>query len=697
MVDLEEEPSVTATSPNHDNFRETIVDDHQIPTLTLNHHLKDSQQDNSKDSQQHVARMETNTSMSAFTNGIENHAPSAPEVSMASNTMSSATTEGDSQTQSSQIQLLNNIQPQYYQNLVVASSPVPSTPSNVAASSEIELMPVNQNNDNASSLQAALSGGDDNNNANMEMNMDELTSVRRQQTKLVILRQEDVNENVDIHKFKILDGPPKVYEEISTTAASSSNKKKKIHKRILSPLEIYFKSIQYGIVNRFILFILYLILAMVITIVLTSFFYGTCICLNDFEFSTTFTRYVNSRESLSVCGERKICSQVLMLPERPQREMIVKFFTESRPQGVSFVIYSTNATTSLNAFMQQESFSQLLDGSALYSNMSVVNSLLSAFNRNNGNTLYLQTCSVEDLNEFQTELIQRYVHTCVLNTPALTPQTTYYFSTFYFTIAERLSNEFTANVTSNYKTLLVSSNISKFTTFSSSGGNSIKFIVSGEVGLNDKSLSMMKQAIQNSNPSFIAFTGNIAFDNGFLTCYGRWVRFLSRYQSIAYDSNNNSIPLLTAIGNHETLFWRFKANSGNDLRPYRAFILHETNKTASTQEFSHMHYLLNENSTTCSMMVLDSHVVNSHESQQSFINSRYARGDDKYRMVMYNMPLYPSVSDYGKLMNVVFMWRLCVRVVAFCVLFFFDRYGIIKEWSNLLVSSLYCSQCDTCI
>ncbi|KAG2378779.1 hypothetical protein C9374_007927 [Naegleria lovaniensis] len=645
MVDLEEEAS-NVTSPNND-YRESMAEHHEtIPTITLNHELSSNHKE-----------IQNNTS-------LDPSAPSPP-TSIDSHPAAAAavhTIIGDSQQQSSQMQLSTHT---YDQNSVVASSPVPSTPSNAATThgydQQIELMPMNTNGTTTSVVTSSLqtlptssseninSGNTNNIEMNVTVHMDELTSVKRQQTKLVILRQEDVNENVDIHKFKLLDGPPKVYQDdhLSTTAPSFHKKERSLHKRLASPFEIYFKSIQYGIVNRFILFILYLILAMVITIVLTSFFYGTCICLNDFEFSTTFTRYVNSRESLSVCGERTICSQVLMLPEKPQREMIVKFFTESRPQGVSFVIYSKNSTQ-LNAFIQQSSVSQLLDGSALYSNLTVLNSLLSEANRNQTNVdmlLQLQTCSVEDLNEFQAELIQRYVHTCKLS--ALTPQTSYYFSTFYFTIVERLSSEFTNNVTSNYKTLLVkSSTLSKWTTFSNMMANPIKFIVSGEVGFNDKSLNMMKEAIQNSNPSFIAFTGNIAFDNGFLTCYGRWVKFLSRYQSIALDSNNNSIPLLTAIGNHETLFWRFKANSENDLRPYRAFILHEINKTGASQEFSHMHYIFNENSTTCSMMVLDSHVVKSHESQQSFIVSKYSSGVDKYRMVMYNMPLYPSVSDF---------------------------------------------------
>jgi hypothetical protein len=46
-------------------------------------------------------------------------------------------------------------------------------------------------------------------------------------------------------------------------------------------------------------------------------------------------------------------------------------------------------------------------------------------------------------------------------------------------------------------------------------------------------------------------------------------------------------------------------------------------------------------------MVLDSGLVHSHESQKEFIKNNYEElNNDDYKLVMYNIPLYPSVSNF---------------------------------------------------
>ncbi|EFC39242.1 predicted protein, partial [Naegleria gruberi] len=237
-------------------------------------------------------------------------------------------------------------------------------------------------------------------------------------------------------------------------------------------------------------------------LVLTSFFYGSCICLNEFEFSTTFTRYVNSKEGKNICNSDNICSLTLLLNEKPQNEFIIKFFTQSRPILSFIVINNTN----------------------------MVNETIN--------------CNFQDLNEIETELVSRYVHTCILTN--LNENTIYNFKVGMITINGSEP---------------IYSNLKQFKTFSNNiNNNNLNFIQSSEFGYNDNAFNLLKLAITKYNPKFIAISGNLVFDNGFLTCYTRWVKFLERYSSIAIDSNSNLIPLLTTIGNYEALFWKFKAN-----------------------------------------------------------------------------------------------------------------------------------------
>ena len=470
----------------------------------------------------------------------------------------------------------------------------------VIASSPMVQTPMENGSSFLSSHEIGMTGA----TVNIEINNpvvpenDGLAPLTKKKTNLVILREQDVPDFVDLHKYQVIEGPPQA-------ATEESKKKKKIN-----PVEMYFKSLQIGIVNRLAIFLVYLIIAMVVTIVLTSFFYGTCVCTNQFEFSTTFTRYVNSRENLVLCGDYKICSIVSLLPERPQSELIVKFFSESKPY-TPFINWST-----------KKGYSQY--------------------------SPYTNNCTVEDLNAQQTELVQRFLMTC--NVTNLTPQTTYYITLGYYTYKDLTPEEIAAlNTTSNVMYVKINSTEHQVTTFSDDAINgNITFVVSGEVGYNDKATTMLTQAVKIANPSFIAFSGNIAFDNGFLTCYSRWVRFLKRYQDIAVDNKGNMIPLLTAIGNNEALFWKFKGNAENDVKNYRSFTLHDVTKNSTTQNFYHFHRLLGSSSTTCSMMALDSHVISSHSSQVPWINSKLQGTSDKYRMAMYNMPLYPSITSMSK-------------------------------------------------
>ena len=94
------------------------------------------------------------------------------------------------------------------------------------------------------------------------------------------------------------------------------------------PLEIYIRALQFGIMRgyRFPLFLIYFLITMLVAFVLTSAFYGTCICTEPYDFTTTFSRYTNG----VACASGKLCTVVAMLPEEPATQMIIKFYSQVR-------------------------------------------------------------------------------------------------------------------------------------------------------------------------------------------------------------------------------------------------------------------------------------------------------------------------------------------------------------------------------
>lgn len=78
----------------------------------------------------------------------------------------------------------------------------------------------------------------------------------------------------------------------------------------------------------------------------------------------------------------------------------------------------------------------------------------------------------------------------------------------------------------------------------------LRIISGGDVGLRDGATKMISLAA-SKHPDLIVFGGDLAYANGMKTCYRRWDRWLKMYSESAITPSGLSVPLLTAIGNHE--------------------------------------------------------------------------------------------------------------------------------------------------
>lgn len=297
-------------------------------------------------------------------------------------------------------------------------------------------------------------------------------------------------------------------------------------------------------------------------------FYGTCLCINPISFTTSFTRI---SDKTVICGAG-ICVVTVNLPEKADTSMIVKFFSKTSPQRAYITINDVE-----------------------------------------------QDCSSINMNTYQWEPQDRWVHTCDLT--GLTPGSS---NTF------RVSLQGTDG-------LLYDDDQRKFRTLNYND-TEILFAAGGDMGYTEASIEITKRAAE-TNPAFIVVGGDLAYDNGFLPCFSRWYSYLSAYQNNAVTSDGHMIPLLSGIGNHEAIHGKFYKKK-NEALPYLHYVSHQIGVPPLEQSTYRVH-LLNK---ACSITVLDSAVTVPHEDQVSFMEQQWQRDDiaGTIKLVIYHAPLYPT-------------------------------------------------------
>ena len=133
------------------------------------------------------------------------------------------------------------------------------------------------------------------------------------------------------------------------------------------------------------------------------------------------------------------------------------------------------------------------------------------------------------------------------------------------------------------------------------------------------------------------------------TCYQRLDKFFQTWEEIAYTPDGHYIPLLTAIGNHEAKDFLFQQTKNEAQLYLRSFSYRHGDYGQKTSLF-HAHSIGNHSS----IMVLDSGVVTSHESQVDWLTKMW---NEKYnstnKYTMYHAPLYPSARSSEDAMSVL--------------------------------------------
>jgi hypothetical protein len=168
----------------------------------------------------------------------------------------------------------------------------------------------------------------------------------------------------------------------------------------------------------------------------------------------------------------------------------------------------------------------------------------------------------------------------------------------------------------------------------------VSFVTGGDVEWSDAGISLSKQAAQEKI-LFAIVGGDIAYENAIPSCFMRYDEWFYNWNKYMVTPDGYSIPILTAIGNHEAGGWR----KNHDFVPfYFNYFPHELglqNVKPSRRRAYHQHIFAQHTAVT----VLDSYVVTPIVGEQEDWLQKTLEGISKNRtnrFALYHASAYPA-------------------------------------------------------
>ena len=169
----------------------------------------------------------------------------------------------------------------------------------------------------------------------------------------------------------------------------------------------------------------------------------------------------------------------------------------------------------------------------------------------------------------------------------------------------------------------------KFKTLPESA-HELTFVDGGDLSTSDLAEKLVIKAGTYS-PDFVLLGGDLVYDDGDISKIGLWDTWLDRWEKGMITTDGFTIPIISAIGNHEVKGGWNKAPKDSTL--YLKFFRQEEDRTYFKRNLSDLAVLL----------VLDSGHVNTHESQVPWIKKTLQEiKSAPFKMVAYHVPLFPS-------------------------------------------------------
>jgi len=208
--------------------------------------------------------------------------------------------------------------------------------------------------------------------------------------------------------------------------------------------------------------------------------------------------------------------------------------------------------------------------------------------------------------------VERTVHTAALTD--LKPNTTY-----YFVVGNKKAGYCEER---SFKTI-------------PNDGSPIRFVTGGDMGVTSAAIRLMKEAAK-LDPMFCAIGGDVAYANGEFYAYRTWDAWLRNWENSMVTPDGRMIPVVVAIGNHET----------NDIQSpdpatrapfFYAYFGRQAGRTYFDMKFG----------PNLAILALDTGHVVPHANQTDWLSQTLEKHKDvPYRYTVYHIPLYPSHRDY---------------------------------------------------
>jgi hypothetical protein len=364
-------------------------------------------------------------------------------------------------------------------------------------------------------------------------------------------------------------------------------------RKIIDDIRYYPMDILIGIRKHYLIFAAVLITSIVLPLLFVLPTCYTCITHHPSTFSTAFLRIVNPSGSLStsesVCKWNTICHEYLTVPRDMSTSMIINFHSYSRKPSNAAVIFAEEGEEN-NAVTVQATLFRM-------------------------NKIPLQ---------------QRYQYWADLTN--LKPSTTYIIQDIVVTVSgKKLQRK------SHY--------VIKFRTGpSTTSDDPFNFVSGGDIEWSESGVALVKEAALES-PLFAFLGGDIAYENSFPSCYARLDDFFYLWNKHMVTPDNYSIPILSAIGNHEAGGFRMKRS---DVHFYYQYFPHAIGlqNIAPIDRLVYHEHVFGKHTY---MVILDSYVVTPIPGTQTeWLNQTLQsqlQPDNVNRIAAYHAAAYPVI-DY---------------------------------------------------
>lgn len=168
------------------------------------------------------------------------------------------------------------------------------------------------------------------------------------------------------------------------------------------------------------------------------------------------------------------------------------------------------------------------------------------------------------------------------------------------------------------------------------GTNPVRFVNGGDMGVDGLVIPLLTHA-GKADPDFGLIGGDIAYVNGLLGEFAKWDKWLDNWDKHMVTTDGRMIPIVTAIGNHET----------NDYRGDDYAITAPWYTSLFGRQGENIYYTRKVGDNLVLFLLDSGHVVPHGGAQAEWLKRELeAHQNVQYKFAAYHVPLYPAHRDF---------------------------------------------------